>query len=175
MECIIQLLSISADIAGVITAIVAIFISVYALTHQREHDRISVAPRLAHQADSKADEKGKSLINWIVENQGLGPAIIDEFCIIIDGHEFKTPTADTIKDSFPGNYIAEVKTHIYRKGDLLAAGNEKILLSVTVDSGVKFPRFLQTIQWRIDYSSFYGVKDKLIIPRINRGSTIHFE
>lgn len=69
--------------SAIIVSIASIFIATWQGMETRRHNRLSVRPKLDF-----SFEVGKNGFGYSILNQGLGPAIITEAKIFLDGEEF---------------------------------------------------------------------------------------
>jgi len=145
--------------SAIIVSIASIFIATWQGMETRRHNRLSVRPKLDFSFNVSRNSFGYSILN-----QGLGPAIITERKIFLDGKEFIPQTKyfgwpaalqDTLQlmnmnlDSSP-----------LSKGVTIRAGQPRIIIEfyeqdnkdLTIDPRVIYRR----LAFKINYESMYG-------------------
>jgi hypothetical protein len=87
-------------LASAIVSICALFATGWQGWHAYQHNRLSVKPHVVwHISHSSVGQNGSS-ISFSVKNLGLGPAIIKDRYLSIDGRKFKPPglATDEVRD-----------------------------------------------------------------------------
>ncbi len=164
-----KLKSIPADrilsVSAIVIAVVSIVVSVWEGLETRKHNRLSVQPRLEISFNTNRDGFGYSL-----RNAGLGPAIITDKRIYVDGSE--------ISESGFSGYEKLLKLlglddRLNNQGAVgpgvaIESGNEKIILFFTYhdddDRESLFQTIFQRMAFQIDYTSVYGEPYTARIP-----------
>lgn len=72
------------DISAIVIALAALWVSLTQMRAQRLHDRLSVHPHVAVSYFFNDDGSG-----YRMANRGLGPARIETFTVMVDGHPMK--------------------------------------------------------------------------------------
>lgn len=93
-----KILKIMNDNAGLLIAILALFVSLYESYRQRKHMRLSVQPLL----EAKYEILDK-IVEVFIENVGVGSAKVTEYKIFVDGKE-KEFLDEVLKD-----FVKEIK------------------------------------------------------------------
>jgi len=151
-----------------IVALVALGLALWQFCVLRKHNRLSVRPYLtagynADPADTSLD-KGIGAIKVEVINNGIGPAIINDCFIEIDGK--KVPGSreliflNAIKEMFP-NYKTDLKYFYMSYGYAMAANENREIFNVTF-LGPEYPSiqylkemFEKRADLKIDYECLY--------------------
>ena len=154
-------------IASVIVASCAIIISIWQGMVSRKHNRMSVRPHLTTWRHSEPS-KGYYQVDLI--NNGIGPALIEKFCVTIDGKVLPGIELDVIemavKILFPNTLYTLSKAYV-GSGYAMAPKERCTILSVqfmgnTVPSLETVEHaLLRRADLEITYTSFYGEKFKL--------------
>ncbi|NQZ54646.1 MAG: hypothetical protein HRT93_10390 [Piscirickettsiaceae bacterium] len=151
-----------------VIAFCALVLTIFQSKRAQEHNRLSVKPHLTsfgyHQLD-------KNSYTFELINNGLGPAIIKKFTIIVDGNIIAGEGTDPIKQGleilFPNvKYQAD---YIFIGEDHAMAAKDKFIIVKVQFTGQQVPT-LETIKHAFDeraelvieYESFYG--EKYIFP-----------
>lgn len=150
--------SIVTSIASTIIAICALALTVYQTKSSDKHNRLMVTP---HISSTTHIDKNTHTLSLHLENNGIGPAIIQEFSIVVDGKQVKS------QDEVEAAIVLLVKNlpidewgheSIERKSFLSAGA--KIELVTLVCTKVPLEALMQSIDPRInvtiEYTSIYG-------------------
>jgi hypothetical protein len=175
MTCLAQLaslLSVAADIATAILAFIAIVISIRALSHQQRHDRLTLRPQLTFRFEGQTGKFDRVTYKWIVENNGLGPAVIREFAVTEHGHTTKFPATNYSRGLFARNFTGLVHEEIFKKEEFIPPGRSTVLLSVNLQAGSRIPDFLGTIQWSFKYASIFDEEWPFTTDRVQLPLTV---
>lgn len=148
-------------VCAAIIALASLFVAVNQAIAERKHNRLSVRPFLTVYRKQFNNEP----IEYCVENQGLGPAIVTSFAVLIDGNE---------ASSSDGNYICaatdlleidrnEVGGHLFGANEVMKTGQEIIILRFPKSgSDLSFHKVLlgklPRMKFRIRYESMYKEK-----------------
>lgn len=156
-------------ITGVATSVIALCALIYSIyqgKQSREHHRLSVRPKLTTWAHSQEHAKGMYAIDLI--NNGLGPALIKKFSIMLDGVKVPGNGIEQIDRAmnilFPGDkYLYELEYK--HMGEDYAMGAKEVCQIVKIEfKGEEFPakvhvkNKLARADLEIEYESFYGEK-----------------
>ena len=154
-------------ITGVIVASCAIIISIWQGMVNRKHNRMSVRPHLTtwRQIDPSNGYYQVDLIN-----NGIGPALIEKFCVKVDGKVLPGAELEVIETAmkilFPNNAYTLGKAYV-GKGYAMAPKERCTIVSVqflekpgpsieTVEHAL-----LRRADLEITYTSFYGERFEL--------------
>lgn len=88
MECIVKLVNFIGNHAAEIIALCALLFTGYSTYATRRHDRLSVKPHLTTFVH-RSQKPGEGFLAISLLNNGLGPALIDSYEILIDGSPLK--------------------------------------------------------------------------------------
>lgn len=80
------------SIASAVVALTALGVSIWQGYETRKHNRLSVTPNLVYYTQFSPTDK---LQGFNITNNGLGPAIIDNFTIYVDDYLVNTQAAST--------------------------------------------------------------------------------
>lgn len=150
------------DRAAIFISVLALCLSVYEGMETRKHNRLSVTPHLVFY-DSLAQKKDR--VGLFLENGGLGPAIIREMHISLDGKEVKGwDEVTAILTSNPGEdpFVERNPRRVsLTSGYVVPSGREEALYT-TKPEFVKDWKAFETIfskrlQVTISYCSFYDI------------------
>jgi hypothetical protein len=139
------------SIAAGVGAICAVAISLYQAALAREQQRASAWPYL-HQSNSYAAGQPYTRL---VENQGVGPARVRSFEVLVDGRPVRT--WDAAAQALAGNAESELVYTSFGRGSVLPPGTTLTLLRVP--PGDQAQAFWQGAQTRLEavicYCSIY--------------------
>lgn len=146
---------------GLIISICAIILTLQQTLQTRHHNKLSVRPKL-----TTSTETTYPAINQIervvtLSNNGLGPAIIKSFELLIDGiaHPVDTPQDMfiLIQDHVMSALTPQSYFHVLRKESVMAKEQTIILtkLIATVDGPAQIEEF-KKFQLKVCYESAYG-------------------
>lgn len=157
-----DILQLITGISAVFLAAAAFFITIWQSWMTRKHNQNSVKPLLSFEIHYMRTNTGFGIY---INNNGLGPAIVIEFKINIDGKDIELLTNNpwyNVTTRLDFNY-SFIQMGFYDKDTVIAAGGRSFLL--TVDSNINedqeehFKRILRRIGMEIHYKSIYGIKD----------------
>lgn len=148
-------------ICASIIALASLFVAVNQATAERTHNRLSVRPFLTIYRKQFNNEP----IEYCVENQGLGPAIVTSFVVLVDDNEVNTANGNCIYAATDLLEIdrEEVGGHLFGPKEVMKTGQEIVILRFP-RSGSDLPlhKMLQgklpRMKFRIRYESMYKEK-----------------
>jgi len=170
METVIKYIGENAELVTAVASVIIVFLAFFTSVWQgivaRRHNRISVKPHLTTWTESKPEE-GVYRIELI--NNGIGPAIIRQFEVKIDGN--KVPGVGTqliesgLKILFP-NYTYESYQSYVTDGYVMAKNENRELVRVKfVSDNQPTPdavkKTFERADLLIEYESMYGEKFSL--------------
>ena len=153
-------------ITSISIAVTALFITLYEVHATRKHNKLSVSPKLTFYGEEATDKYNFQLQ---LKNEGLGPAIITSFRIIIDNETIDINSSPKSWSSFfdklaikkPNHY----KTVISPNATLGINGSINILYFEYMgnkDDEIflkNFKKRLPDIKFICEYKSMYGCKE----------------
>lgn len=130
-----RLLGLSAILISLLTLI--IFIYQTNIIHQQS--RLSVTPRLSFNV-SQTQKDSSVFFDLLLENKGIGPAIINSSMIIEKGKSYDLDMSEFWKERYPelAKFGVFRSTSAVGKGSTLSAGESKILFSYELFDAAKF-------------------------------------
>jgi len=142
--------------AATLTAIAALFIAVWDNVQAREHNRLSVAPRLTVSTTVSNATRSISL-----RNDGIGPAIIDQMTMRMETADGRIETHEW-QDISPlfldaGHSISS--SWQFSPGDAVGIGKSYALFGASENPDTTAPslrEMVQDLSLRIEYASIYG-------------------
>lgn len=145
------------SLAGTVTAVCALALSIYEGRQSRQHDRLSVRPLLAFHHEKHPDTRA-----LIVKNQGLGPAILKQLQIFVGDNLVTDPQEGGWPAAFLSTGILSgFAEYYYLMGDdILNSGSERIILKFNCTSYSKeelteLDQDMALITVRFEYESMY--------------------
>jgi len=153
-------------IATVFIAVLALFLSIWHLSVQRKHNKLSVKPLLTFEELTANTERGFGVF---VRNDGIGPAIIKEFKIYVDNiqiiSDYKHLWKEAAKKlSIDYNFVMfhtfEPKTSINTGLRLPVFTIEQ---KVNKEQTALFKKSISRLNIEILYESIYGQKDRSLL------------
>ncbi len=156
--------STTAAVAAVVIAAVAVFVSVHEARQTRNHNKLSVLPRIQFDTTTMR-ERDRGLY---MANVGLGPAVLDSTWVFVGGLPFRLDgdhVWDTVRhelDSLVPGFKAEVVTARYRSWDsVIAAGTSEPMFVVkredaTGNASAAMDSVLGYLGVKIWYRSMYN-------------------
>lgn len=142
--------------AATLTAIAALFIAVWDNVQTREHNRLSVAPRLTISTTVSNDIRSIA-----VRNDGIGPAIIERMTMRMQTPEglIETQEWQDISPRFfdAGHSISS--SWQFSSGDAIGIGKSYDLFGASESSDSAAPslrEMMRDLSLRIEYASIYG-------------------
>lgn len=159
-----ELLAFVDKYASLLVSLVAIALTLYGGHATRRHNKLSLLPRLAAFAETKEDaETGITTYEVTLKNSGIGPAIIQQYHILLDGVAIPVNTPDDFfkairaavpaeYDPLPTNYFG-----ILRKGFVMAKDSATCVVKVGIKNAtLEHSEALKRFQMRVLYESAYG-------------------
>ncbi len=146
------------SIASATIALSAFVVAIWQGWITRTHNILSVTPLLYMHID---DSDG---LNYYIENQGLGPAIIKDFIIRVGNNVYENPVRDPYAEVVQSVNLCNMKYEYFllTKGSPLLPEKQKLLLSLKFtgpNSNVySYAQVEEKIEFEIQYQSIY--KDK---------------
>lgn len=158
--------------AAVIAALVALAVGVWDNIQTRQHNRLSVMPRLVFtvevdRTDPVVTDGEDTVSRWdtvavALRNEGVGPAIVDSLEVRVALPGGDTSVHRSLQDAHPelerlhGAVSGLGTTHI-SPGVVLAAGREIPLMNFRAEGdGGTYREFLDRFQVVVRYHSIYG-------------------
>ena len=150
------------SIATVFIAVLALGLTIWQARMTRRHNYNSVKPLLSFERHYVRTDTGFGIY---INNNGLGPAIVIETKLYIDGKEI-----DIIENN-PWQNVGRIldidykfiQMGFYDKDTVIAAGDRNFLLTVDTDINDEqeehFKNVIPRIGMEIYYKSIYGIKD----------------
>ncbi len=153
------------SISAITIAVISIFVAVWESSEIRKHNRLSVRPKLEIYYNSS-----ENLFGYVVANNGLGPAVITDKYIFIDGKEINYSGFSgydelleklDLVDKYAGHgAINPGKTIIAGKNEYIIYFN----LDESDDREILLPQIYSMVTIEIEYESIYGEAFKCKIP-----------
>jgi hypothetical protein len=151
--------------AAEIIALCALFYTAFQAHTTRKHNRLSVTPYLTTFTHTLKTPQLVTLVNELMNN-GLGPAVIKEYKIFLDGSQLDIKNSDQAEKELEillqGKEFNRMAT-VLNKGYYVPPGEKRIVLSISfpVNEKQKIEDFLATLErlsLSIEYESTYGQK-----------------
>lgn len=144
---------------------IALALSIYEGYQNRRHNRLSVKPHIGLNFDVGPDRKSQVYFR----NEGLGPAILRNISIQVNGGEkFSGMTAEGIENALKAVLPSEQFPCPYDAltidpGEAFIVGEKRIMLelplySVSDGKYLGLVKGLGSLTWTFEYESFYGEK-----------------
>ena len=142
--------------AATLTAIAALFIAVWDNVQTREHNRLSVAPRLT--ISTTVSNNTRSIT---IRNDGIGPAIVERMTMRMQTQEGLIETQDwqDISPRFLDAGHSISSSWQFSSGDAIGIGKSYDLFGASESSDSTAPSLramVQDLSLRIEYASIYG-------------------
>lgn len=151
----------SSDYIAICAGIVALasfFVAVNQANLARRHNRLSVRPLLT----IYRREFNNQPIEYILENRGLGPAIVNELSVWVDNKQIESPDGNPMYTALDRLNIprAGVGGHLVSEGEAIRANQEIRLLVIphANDDAVAFEALidkLPRLKFKVIYASIY--------------------
>lgn len=145
-------------IAATFTAMAALAIAVWDNVQTREHNRLSIAPRLTIDMSRE-----NSVTRLTVRNDGIGPALVDRMIIRFEdsGRTTETETWEEVGAAVAAAGHSFQSSWLFTPGDAIGIDRSFTLLAVVEDSGggdgrVTTSQLIGRIGILIEYGSIYG-------------------
>ncbi len=147
-------------ISSVVIAICAIVVSIWHGVQTRKHNKLSCKPHLTTWVHRGVD---KSYYSVDLINNGLGPALIENFTVKVDGEvipgEREEPIEKALELLFPGLNYHKLYKAFLAKGYSMAAKDKRTIVAIQFSSPLPDPEFVENALNRGDievaYKSFY--------------------
>lgn len=159
-------------IASAITAVAAVVVALWNGYAMRKHYRLSVQPRLklTHRFRGAREFYGIRLVN-----AGLGPAIIDDIIITLDGEPIDN-THHAWKSTLKTVGLDPSRWHLTRSGVGTIMRADAVVWLFRTDELKEDPnstiRRLSRVGVKVQYSSLYGQKQTPLEDKLARESFI---
>jgi hypothetical protein len=152
--------------AANIIALSAVGFTAYQAWLTRVHNRLSVQPHLQTHTDTHANLQESAFYYSIeLRNNGLGPAIITKWTVLLDGVKQDLPDAEAVdtlvKSLFPVYFIA--KTRFFGAREAMRANDSQTLLPLKLPlmnsaENANFKKQIERLDLIIECTSMYGEK-----------------
>jgi len=152
---------VAIGISSCIIALCALIFTIWQGFQARKHNKLSYKPHLTTWVHSDAD---KGFYKMDLINNGLGPALIENFVLKVDGKiipgERTEPIEKALKILFPNHHYAVYKSFV-AKGYSMAAKDKCTIIAIQF-TNPPFPtyEFVESTMNRgdieISYKSFYN-------------------
>ncbi|MGX1927309.1 hypothetical protein ACUALS_19425 [Vibrio sp. NH-7] len=150
------------SMSAAVIALSALGVSVWQSVLNREYFRKSTKPHLCID-QTLTDEK---LLGFTLQNNGLGPAIITDFCVLVDGYRLcSLHPDDQMEKAFSILGIDQIGYGCYipSKQQSISTGCTLQLLEIddasySSDIQVGIEQIATSITFEIEYESIYGEK-----------------
>ncbi|MGN2614760.1 hypothetical protein [Aliivibrio fischeri] len=146
-------------LSAVVIALVTTIVSIWQGYLNRQYYRLSTKPHLIIDQCAVIDTPHK----FILKNNGLGPAIIKDFSISIDGHDIER-SPNSVKESLIALNLdkAGYFSHIPTIGEAISVGDTIIIIDIDLDDKTydlmkdDLKQLGTRLEFKITYSSIYG-------------------
>ncbi|MCW8983096.1 MAG: hypothetical protein OQK13_03540 [Gammaproteobacteria bacterium] len=154
--------------AAEIIATSAMTFTAYQVIVTRRHNKISVRPHLAESSDRNR-KPGEGVLAFVVSNNGLGPAVIKKWEVLLDGEEINISDHDAA-ESVIRDLLKEKEFNFtigtLGEGYVMPSNELKKVLIVhfkckSDDDFNSVETSLNSLDLIIEYESMYGEKFKL--------------
>lgn len=151
--------------ASVAISLCALFLTVFQARATRKHNRLAVTPYLTTFVDRIYKENRQVVVHVSLRNQGLGPAVIKDYSVIVKGkvcrpdspHELE----DLVKAALPMPLISELSYFaVLPNGYALGKGDAVVIATAVIQTYMENTReqleeALECFQLNICYESLY--------------------
>jgi hypothetical protein len=154
-----------ASFSSAIIALCALGLTLWQAYVSRQHNRLSVTPYLTTWSHNDTDQHRYSVE---ILNNGIGPALINNFQVFVDGHQVKGDDLELIKKSlkllFP-QYQYNAYNSYLSEGYMMAPKESRNLVMIQF-FGPNFPKpeeiehSTKRVKILIEYESIYREKFK---------------
>ena len=150
--------------ASNVIAICALGTTFYQAHLTRNHNRLSVKPHLTTWHESMSD--GQEVFEII--NNGVGPALIKEFKIFVDGQEVTGEGVDIVSNClkiiFSAYKLSIINSGYLGNGYVMSAKEHRTLITFAFEennepSDAEFEFLTNRVRLLVKYESIYGVPD----------------
>lgn len=141
----------------------ALFVTIWNASESREHNRLSVRPNLLFTVEYSATKEENGIY---LTNQGMGPALIQEFRIYIDEAEINTSNLPQMSKEIQKKLnLKNILTIFgyYEAGDVMKAGDRVCLFGsnslialLSREERILLDANLSRLKVCIKYKSIYG-------------------
>jgi hypothetical protein len=169
-----------SGIATTIIALCALALSIWQGVQTRRHNRLSFRPHLTTWTNTDA-EKGFYTIE--LTNNGIGPALIEEFLVKVDGKVISgqgtEPIEKGLKIIFPNLEYTSLRGYVAKGYSMAAKG--KVTIAAIQFLKQPFPslefmeRASNRVSLDIPYKSFYGEQFHFHFPTQDEKSNTHIQ
>lgn len=150
-------------LCALIVSVCAFSLTIYQGYLNREHQKISVKPKLDIDIHSY---KNNGQLTFDVTNKGLGPAFVTKFSVYVDGKKINSNTFDLWRDVVNALNIKDWVYEMYvpTSNSILIQGVSNILWKLsTKPDEVNIEELIHRIKIVINYKSIYGEEDVAFI------------
>lgn len=151
--------------ASVAISLCALFLTVFQARATRKHNRLSVTPYLTTFVDRTLQANRQLVYHVTLRNQGLGPAVIRDYCVIVKGKECRPQSPHEleglIEASLPMPLISELSYFaVLPNGYALGKGDTIVIAKAVIqtymeNSHEQLQEALEAYQLKISYESLY--------------------
>jgi hypothetical protein len=144
------------SISAIIIALASIFIAVWEGIEIRNHNRLSVRPKIEIFFSPNSDQTEMS---WVLINNGIGPGIITSSKIFIDDNEFHINNGSIFNELIEKLEIENAsisKISSLNPGLSIKSGINKTIVGIQLETPKNFWEIHNRIKFEIDYESMYG-------------------
>ena len=166
MDYLLSIWSWTGDNAATIIALCALFFTAWQISVTRRHNKLSVQPHIATFTlitDEGEGEDTRAIVNIVLSNNGLGPAIIRNFEYSFDGEKIKfndTSEANKYMSKFAQGTCSIKQCSILKKMYVLPVGYEIVLVELafpmTKNVSNEINEFLDRVDISVEHESIYG-------------------
>lgn len=162
------LADIAREYAALLVSICALFLTINQSLATRKHNRLTVRPHLTSFVDQRADteRKGITTIKATLSNNGLGPAIVKEFELLLDGapieHSEPGDLFPTVEKILPVRLLAdECHFAVLRQNYVMAKDAALPVATISYaptihDDPTAIRVAMRRFHIRVSYESAYG-------------------
>lgn len=153
------------DAAAVVVSVCALMLTCYTAWLSRHHNRVSICPRLVAFVERRLVTEpggGHLIIDVGLTNTGLGPALISNYELLVDGSPAPADEPDSmfasIRSAMPADYINSLCSFgTLKKGYVMASGEgfQVVVLAIR-EPGVDIKESMKRLHLRVRYLSMYG-------------------
>lgn len=146
-------------ISSIVIAITALAVTLWQAHIARKHNRLSLAPNLIVHTDT-----GTNCCSFTLENNGLGPAVIKEFYLVVGDNEIPAANYDAQKKAMKMLKVPlHYSSYFVSIGEHIAPGKRIELLDIETgqQGDVEFfvKKLKQNLKYKVVYTSMYQDKD----------------
>lgn len=147
---------------SLIVSICALGLTIQQIKATHKHNRLSVKPLLATTLvkDNFSTNQDEWVVTASIRNCGLGPAIIKDFKVLLDGYSIRASTPDELGSSVKRALAADISGSYFgvlRHGHVLNVGESFDLAKIVVRSPTpKQQQVFEQFHVCVTYESAYG-------------------